>query len=59
MNNNTPNYGSQIVENLEQKGESPSYIIGFLTATLNSMHYMIDSKELQQYLARTVKQTQA
>lgn len=47
----------QIVENLEKKGESKDYIIGFLTATLNQVKHITDNKEFEDYLNQTVKQT--
>ncbi len=54
---NKTNYATQIVDNLLAKGESSAYIIGFLEATINAMYYLTDSKELQQYLENTVKQS--
>ena len=50
-------YAHEIVNNLEKKGESKDYIIGFLTATINGLRHL-ESKEVQEYLQRTVKQTQ-
>lgn len=55
--NDTINYGTEIVNNLEKKGESPSYIIGFLQATLNSLRH-IDNEKVLEYLKQTLKQTQ-
>lgn len=53
MNND---YATQIVNNLEKSGESKDYIIGFLTATINCLKY-VDSKEVQDYLTRSVEQS--
>lgn len=47
----------KIVENLEKKGESKDFIIGFLTATLDQVKYIVDEKQFENYLDRTVKQT--
>lgn len=52
----TTDYANQIVNNLEKKGESKDYIIGFLTATVNGLKY-IETNEIKDYLQRTVKQT--
>ena len=52
---NKTNYATQIVDNLQAKGESNSYIVGFLEATINAMYYMTDNKELQAYLENTVR----
>lgn len=48
----------QIVKNLETKGESKDYIIGFLSATLDQVQYITDDQEFEEYLDRTLKQTQ-
>jgi len=47
----------QIVENLEKKGESKDFIIGFLSATLDQVKYIADDETFEEYLDRTVKQT--
>jgi hypothetical protein len=54
---NNANYAQQIVNNLEKKGESLNYIIGFLTATIDGLKY-IDNQQVIDYLQRSVKQTQ-
>jgi hypothetical protein len=51
------NYATEIVNNLEARGESPSYIVGYLQSTINAMHYMTDSKILTEYLERAVQET--
>jgi hypothetical protein len=53
MNNN---YAAQIVSNLENKGESKDYIIGFLQATLDQLKHL-ELKEVNEYLERTVRQS--
>jgi hypothetical protein len=47
---------NQIVENLEKKGESKDFIIGFLSATLDQIKY-ITNETFEEYLDRTIKQT--
>ncbi len=54
---NNTNYAHQIINNLEKKGESKDYIIGFLTATIDGLKY-IDNQQVIDYLQRSVKQTQ-
>ena len=54
---NNTNYATQIVDNLKDKGESDAYIVGFLEATINAMYYLTNSKELQEYLETTIKQS--
>jgi hypothetical protein len=54
---NNTNYAQRIINNLEKKGESKDYIIGFLTATIDGMKY-IDNQQVIDYLQRSVKQTQ-
>jgi hypothetical protein len=50
---------NQIVKALEAKGESKDYIIGFLTATLDSMKYLEYTElDINDYLNRTLKQAQ-
>jgi len=51
------NYAGQIARNLEAKGESKDFIIGFLTQTLNGMRHFLDTHEVEKYLKRTVEQT--
>ena len=48
---------NQIVENLEKKGESKDFIIGFLSATLDQVKYITDDETFEEYLDRTIKQT--
>jgi hypothetical protein len=48
----------QIVKNLEDQGESKDYIIGFLSATLDQVKYITDDQAFEEYLDRTLKQTQ-
>ena len=55
---NNPNYAHQIVRNLEEKGESKDFIIGFLTATIDGLKY-IESEQVKDYLERSVKQSQS
>lgn len=52
------NFANEIIKNLEGKGESKDYIIGFLSATLNGVRHLKDNQDILDYLARTVKQTQ-
>ena len=54
---NNTNYAHQLINNLEKKGESKDYIIGFLTATIDGLKY-IDNQQVIDYLQRSVKQTQ-
>jgi len=50
----TTNYGTEIVSNLEKKGESKDFIIGFLQATLNGLRHLENEKTLE-YLKRSVE----
>ncbi len=54
---NTTNYANQIVTNLEAKGYSKDMIIGYLEGTINGLRYL-ENKKVEEYLARTVKETQ-
>jgi len=54
---NTTSYGTQIVNALEEKGQSKDYIIGFMTATLNGLRFL-ENDQIAEYLKRTVKQTE-
>jgi len=54
MNNTAINYGTEIVNNLEKKGESANYIVGFLQATLNGLKHLENEKTLE-YLKRSVE----
>ena len=54
---NNTNYAHQLINNLEKKGESKDYIIGFLTATIDGLKY-IDNQQVIDYLQRSAKQTQ-
>jgi len=51
------NYANEIISNLEKKGESKDYIIGFLAATINGLRH-IANDEVINYLERSVKQAQ-
>jgi hypothetical protein len=57
INHHTTNIANEIVKNLEAKGESKDYIIGFLTATLEGLRHLEDEK-INQYLKQTLNQTQ-
>ena len=50
------NYANQIVSNLEAKGESKDFIIGFLTATLNGVKHLDKPSQIEAYLKRSVEQ---
>ena len=54
MNNTAINYGTEIVNNLEKKGESANYIVGFLQATLNGLQHIGDEKIIE-YMKRSVE----
>lgn len=51
------NYANNIVNELEKKGESKDYIIGFLTATINGLRYL-ENEQVEDYLKRSVKHAQ-
>ena len=51
---NNTNYGTEIVNNLEKKGESANYIVGFLQATLNGLQHLESEKALE-YMKRSVE----
>jgi len=53
------NYTQQIVTNLEKRGESKDYIIGFLQATIDGLRYVADVKDIQTYIKRSVEHTQS
>ena len=55
---NNTNYAEQIVNNLEAKGESKDFIIGFLQATLDGLRHL-DNPEVTKYIQQTVKQTKS
>jgi len=55
---NNTNYAEQIIKNLEAKGESKDFIIGFLQATLDGLRHM-NNPEVMKYLQQTVKQTKS
>lgn len=55
---NNTNYANDIVTNLEKKGESKDYILGFLSGTLNGIRYLESNEQIIDYLNRSVKQTQ-
>jgi hypothetical protein len=54
---NTTNYANQIVTNLEAKGYSKDMIIGYLEGTIDGLRYL-ENKKVEEYLARTAKDTQ-
>lgn len=49
---------NKIVNNLENKGESPNYIIGFMSAMINHI-VELNAEETMEYLKGTAKQTQS
>jgi len=51
---NTTSYGTQIVNALEEKGQSKDYIIGLMTATLNGLRFL-ENDQIAEYLKRTVE----
>lgn len=51
------NYASQIIKNLENKGESKDFIIGYLSATLDGLRHL-NSSEIVEYMKRAVQQSQ-
>jgi len=53
---NTINYANKIVQNLEAQGYTKDMVIGYLEGTINGLKYL-DSNEVNEYLARTVKDT--
>jgi|LakMenE18May11ns_1017448.scaffolds.fasta_scaffold9713859_3 hypothetical protein len=53
------NYSQQIVANLEKKGESKDYIIGFLQATIDGLRHITDAKDILAYIKRSVEHTQS
>jgi hypothetical protein len=57
MSKHHNNIANEIVKNLEAKGESKDFIIGFLTATLEGLRHLEDEK-ISQYLKQTLNQTQ-
>lgn len=54
---NTTNYANQIVQNLEAQGYTKDMVIGYLEGTINGLKYL-ENEKVDQYLARTVKETQ-
>ena len=48
----------KIVDNLENKGESPYYIIGFMSAMINNIVEM-NADQTVTYLESTARQTQS
>ena len=46
----------QIIKNLEDRGESKDYIIGYLSALVKALEEMTPS-ESSNYLIKTIKQT--
>lgn len=51
------NYATQMVQQLEAKGESKDYIIGFLIATINGLSYL-ENEKVEEYLKRSVEHAQ-
>jgi hypothetical protein len=47
----------QIIKNLEDKGESKDYIIGYMSAMIKALEEMTP-EESSQYLNSTIKQTE-
>lgn len=54
---NTTDYANELVKNLEDKGYTKDMVIGYLQGTISGLKYL-ESKKVDQYLARTVKETQ-
>lgn len=52
------NFAEEITKNLEKRGETKDFIIGYLCATLNATREQKDAQGVCDYLARTVKQTE-
>jgi hypothetical protein len=51
------NFAEEIIKNLEKRGETKDFIIGYLCATLNATREQKDPQGVREYLVRTVKQT--
>jgi hypothetical protein len=51
------NYANKIVENLEAQGYTKDMVIGYLEGTISGLKYL-ENKKVDEYLARTVKDTQ-
>jgi hypothetical protein len=47
-------HATQMVRNLESRGEPRDFIIGFLTATIDGMRHVTTIDELENYLERAV-----
>ena len=56
---NNTNYAHQIVNNLEKKGESKDFIIGFLTATVDGLRHLTSADQIEAYLKDSVKHSAA
>jgi hypothetical protein len=54
---NTTNYATEVVNNLKAQGYTENMIIGYLEGMVNGLKYL-ENKKVDQYLARTVKETQ-
>ena len=54
---NTTDYANELVKNLEDKGYTKDMVIGYLQGTISGLKYL-ENKKVDQYLARTVKETQ-
>ena len=54
---NTTNYANKIVENLEAQGYTKDMVIGYLEGTISGLKYL-ENEKVDEYLARTVKETQ-
>ncbi len=48
------NYAQQIVTNLEKKGESKDFIIGFLAATIDGLRHL-ENKKVHEYMEKTIQ----
>ena len=55
INQTTIEYAAEIVKNLEKRGESMSFIIGFLQATISGMSKLTEIGEVEEYLKRSIK----
>lgn len=53
----TINYATEVVKNLKAQGYTENMIIGYLEGTINGLKYL-ENEKVDQYLARTVKETQ-
>jgi len=54
---NATTYSKRIITNLEQKGESKDFIIGFMAAAIDGLRHL-DDKKVNEYLEKTALQAQ-